>query len=411
MKRTNPLPSPLGCHDTPEILAQEFSRLLLKHLPASLRKKRSIRVLDLFSGDGRLGRKVAEKLLLLGKEVHVTFVEWEAFRNKEFTPPACPYSLIAENAFQFQDKGDKGFDLVVSNPPYLALKEKMSRKLGFTWVTVQGGAYNLYGLGILKALQLCKADGLVGILSPFGWIRGAQGNSLKNQLRTSCSQIRIVALESRKVFKEVTQDIGLQFFRKSLPGNRSTARWSFRFQEGSAILLEQFSHKEPLPFRAEKKVAVGPVVWNQVKPHLSASSAGRYLLLYGGNIGTDGAFCLNPKYADRQYIDKMAVRPENLIHSPVLLLRRIMRGTPGNWKVDSLLVTKGFPVILENHVISISLGTNALENQSFQKEVLDKLGEYYRSSGSPCLSVFAVRKIVAGLGSPKMVNGILQQVG
>ena len=62
------------------------------------------------------------------------------------------------------------------------------------------------------------------------------------------------------------------------------------------------------------------------------------------------------KYIERQFIGRKSLKENELFRPPMMLIRRTMRGNPGEWKVDSCLLLKGRKYAVENHVIAIEIG-------------------------------------------------------
>lgn len=363
--------------------------------PALLAGNQTLRIVDLFCGDGRLGASIACTLpIFTNRKIHTTYIDSATRYTHSLGSRQSEYSFIKNNVFEWTPKFP--FDLVLLNPPFLALTASQSTKMGLPWDAVRRSGRNLYGLGIRHALELCSPGGLVAAIAPFGWVNGEYASKMRCELLSLCSRIAIHAYPQRRVFENVSQDIAFQFFLKGDSKDLKRGKFQFGFnghRSQSKTLVDSASTisvatKNP-------RVRIGPLVWNRQKDSLTGARKNAYLVVYGANIdGHRQAFRPYSDYASRKYVLRSHLPKEFLTKAPALFIRRVMRGRPGAWIVDSILRYKGHPCVAENHVIVVELSSSMTKKkcESIRAQITLLLEEFASLSGSPNLPAEAVRR-------------------
>lgn len=390
----------IGCHETPPNLAEEFAKLIGEYI-ATLSGNQSLngelKILDIFAGDGRLGNLVSESLCDLFKSIHVTFVEIDFFRKIEIAPFISNFTIIRRNAFAWDS--EEKFDLIVSNPPYLMVNAKQARDLGLSWKRVKVCLRNLYGLGIAKGLELCKDGGVLAAIAPFSWLRSVYGKDFRQDISQSCSDVCVKGNNHRSIFKGTIQDTGIQIFRKRPSDYLGPCRFRFYYYDSEIFSLGDNGF-DLANYQDAKgvKVRLGPIVWNRKKEFLTADASDSMLLIYGGNIRQNGILNTRMRrYAEKQYIKMGGLHQNDVLSPPFILIRRTLRGVPGNWKIDSCLITNEVRCTAENHVIIIELKDLSSSFIDFHEQLIKELIRYYYISGSPSISANVVRMIATKL--------------
>lgn len=384
-----------GCYPTPDPLVKQFSDVVGEYLK-EVRLQDDISILDLFAGDGRLGLSIGRNFLSLKHNVNLTYVEIEKDQipliNKAIGSP----KILRRNVFHWQPKNK--FNLIVSNPPFLILNSKEADRLGFDWNSVKGLGRNLYTLGIIKGLELLEESGILAVISPFSWLRGEFSDGFRKEINKQCSSVFIKANDHRTVFKGVNQDIGIQIFQKRNSLNMEIETdWKFGYNgDKPKTIIFKDVKRERHTYKSSLRVMVGPVVWNRKKEFLRKNRRDATLVVYGGNIGHDGNLHLDDKrYLQKQYIQNKSLISTDTFNSPLILIRRIMRGIPGNWKIDSCFIKENFVCTAENHVIVVALPADKVDMcDIFHEKLMQKIKDYYYLSGSPSISGRVVKRIV-----------------
>jgi len=386
----------IGFYPTPDVLVDQFNSVICNYLEQKKIKKEDLSLLDLFAGDGRLGTATYKTLKDKNYKISaLNYIEIEKDQVDLIDKQIGNPEILNQNVFNW--KPNKKFDLIVSNPPYLILNSLKAEELGFDWEYVKTHGRNLYTLGILKGLDLCKESGILAVISPFSWLRGEFSQKFRDEINEMCSSVLIKANDHRTVFKDVNQDIGIQIFTKRLKGNIARTDWKFGYN-GFKPTNIAFEHLKPERnvSKSQYRTMVGPVVWNRKKKFLTNIKNKNVVVVYGGNIGHDGKLHFDlDRYKAKQYIKKEALLKTDIFVSPVILIRRIMRGIPGNWMIDSCLLEKEFQGTAENHVIVIEIPKERIKSfKAFHAEIMNKVKDYYYLSGSPSISVKVVKQIV-----------------
>lgn len=389
----------IGFYPTPEEIVNQFSSFTYKFILDKFETSKQIKVLDLFAGDGRLGYSIQNLLKKNKYLVSQTYIEIQEEEVSKIKALDKKSNVIKENAFFWKQHNE--FDLVVSNPPYLILNSPEAKNLGFEWDNAKKYGRNLYTLGIIKGLDVCKEGGVLAVISPFSWLRNEFSQTFRQEINERCSEVLIRANDHRTVFKGVNQDIGIQFFVKRTKSDNLTTKWMFGYNEDrlKKILFKQLNEFNKHQAKLQSRVMVGPIVWNRNKENLTSKMKNTTLVIYGGNITPEGHLDIeNVKYSDKQYIRNTVLTKNCLFESPLILIRRIMRGIPGNWKIDSCLIEKPFKCTVENHVIVIEIPKGKVDSyKNFHKDLMSKIKEYYYFSGSPSISGKVVKRLIGEL--------------
>ncbi|OKH42925.1 type I restriction endonuclease subunit M [Calothrix sp. HK-06] len=98
---------------------------------------------------------------------------------------------------------DKGFDILISNPPYV--RQELIKDLKPTLQKVYPATYNgtsdLYCFFYTRALQLLKPNGMLAFISPNKWFRAKYGDKLKQHIAETCQVYSITDFGELPVFK------------------------------------------------------------------------------------------------------------------------------------------------------------------------------------------------------------------
>jgi methylase of polypeptide subunit release factors len=381
----------VGVHPTPSNLVKGFARAVVAGVMKCRSPGSDLSVLDACAGDGRLGHAVSKRLVRLGYRVRLTLVETDAGR---ISSKSSHYEVeqVLGDFYAFDPQAS--FDVVVSNPPYLALGRVEAERLGFEWTHVLDSGRNLYGLALVKCLSISKPRGVVGLLAPHGWLRNWHGAGLRARVNRTVERVDVYASSSRRLFPGVHQDIAAQVFNLREEGTEGAAalvKISYDRSGFTEILLPA---RPTGPKRVVPKVRVGPFVWNREKGLLAARATG-LPVVYGGNISSDGRLRQDvARYRGRQFLAKSRVPDGYVSRGPCLLIKRSLRGVPGNWKLDAVVVTNSTPFVAENHVIVIEfperLSGEAM--QQFCLNIMRYVEREHRHHGHPNVSVAIVRQ-------------------
>jgi hypothetical protein len=132
-------------------------------------------------------------------------------------------------------------------------------------------------------------------------------------------------------------------------------------------------------------------VWNRRKEILVEDSQKSLPVIYGGNIQNGALNFAQKKYEKRQYALKSKLYPFEIVKAPFIAIIRTLRGQPGDWFFDSILIKGKKLYVPENHVIIIKLPNISLcKIDKLHKQIMDSLKIEYLYAGSPNISVKTV---------------------
>jgi len=103
---------------------------------------------------------------------------------------------------------EKGFDVIVGNPPYISaiqLTKDVGEGTKKYWkdkYKSASGAYDIYVLFFEQAMKVVKPDGYVGFITPNKYLSSPYGIALREYLASNYKLVAIVDLSSVKVFDD-----------------------------------------------------------------------------------------------------------------------------------------------------------------------------------------------------------------
>ena len=241
------------------------------------------------------------------------------------------------------------FDLVIGNPPYGRVRLAAGQRAKFAR-SLYGHA-NLYGLFLDQALRQTTPTGVVGFVTPTGFLCGEYFKNLRALLASEAAPISFDLIHEREgVFDDVLQETLLTVFRKG--SKQRVAKVNF-VEASQANLTVSCVGTAPLPSKPELPwivprerdavklaarlrtmtsrladwgygVSTGPLVWNRHKDQLRDEPAkGTVPLLWAECVSADGAFSF--RATRRHHSPYFLLRPEDgslLVRSPCVLLQR-----------------------------------------------------------------------------------------
>ena len=211
---------------------QKVSEFMVKQFE-DINKKEKIRILDPGAGIGIFESTFCEYITSLDTNARVSFDLYENDANlvyllrhnmrickKEMANKGFKVSyrifnkdFILSNAkfFNNQNKNldeKKGYDLVISNPPYYKLKKDSPQVIKMR--DIINGLPNIYPLFMALSAKLLKSDGQMTVLTPRSYCSGLYFKNFRNWFFEIVKPLKIHLFDSRKdVFKKynVLQEI------------------------------------------------------------------------------------------------------------------------------------------------------------------------------------------------------------
>ena len=187
--------------------------------------------------------------------------EFKAYLKRNHIPTLIlnltkPFHWALEFWFNYFGAGDilplydRGFDVIVGNPPYGRIKQLIKNKTvkeiyGKYYdktYSYQKGNYNYYKLFIEKCFLLLKRGGYFSMIFPTAFLGEADSQPLRKMLFENAEIIKILQFpEKTKVFEDVTQDVMILVYAKN-------KREDYSFMIRTNISREYLDKLEQLDF-------------------------------------------------------------------------------------------------------------------------------------------------------------------
>ena len=128
----------------------------------------------------------------------------EMIKNK--TKPFFIWELEFEEVF----KHNKGFDIVIANPPYVQLQKnggKLANELkdqGYQTFIRTGDIYCIF---YEKGIDLLTDKGILCYITSNKWMRAGYGEKLRGYLANYCNPLKLIDYGGNKIFESATVDV------------------------------------------------------------------------------------------------------------------------------------------------------------------------------------------------------------
>ncbi|MBP6796426.1 MAG: N-6 DNA methylase, partial [Saprospiraceae bacterium] len=115
---------------------------------------------------------------------------------------------------------DKGFDVVIGNPPYVRIQTLIENNslqltyLGQKFKTASKGNYDIYVLFVEKSISLINNFGLIGFILPHKFFTSTYGESTRKLLNDHNSLLEIVHFGAQQIFENATTYTCILIFTK-----------------------------------------------------------------------------------------------------------------------------------------------------------------------------------------------------
>lgn len=98
------------------------------------------------------------------------------------------------------------YDVVVTNPPYMASSGMDTKLFGFVKENYDDGRNDLYTVFILKCKDYCKPHGYLGMITQLGWMSLTRSARLRDTIYASMSYVNMIHLGSH-MFEELSGEV------------------------------------------------------------------------------------------------------------------------------------------------------------------------------------------------------------
>ena len=109
-------------------------------------------------------------------------------------------------------KENNGFDIVISNPPYIQLQKnhgKLANELKNQGYNTFARTGDIYCIFYEKGLSLLKEKGILCYITSNKWMRAGYGEKLRGFLAENSNPIKLIDFSGTKVFESATVDVNI----------------------------------------------------------------------------------------------------------------------------------------------------------------------------------------------------------
>jgi type I restriction-modification system DNA methylase subunit len=136
-----------------------------------------------------------------------SFFKEDWIKTKEFDWNARFRKIVVE---------EKGFDVIISNPPYVRIQTLPKDQVSFfnkNFVSATGN-YDIYALFVERGLQLLKPGGILGFILPHKFFQAAYGQGLRKLIAEKNALMEIVNFRDNQIFEQASTYTCLLFLQK-----------------------------------------------------------------------------------------------------------------------------------------------------------------------------------------------------
>ncbi|MGC8651501.1 MAG: Eco57I restriction-modification methylase domain-containing protein, partial [Minisyncoccia bacterium] len=167
-------------------------------------------------------RKKLNEILIDSFQTRGSYISEEEILSRQ------PFHWNLEfDVFDFEKpKEERGFDIVMSNPPYirgdkLGDEKRYLERMGYK---VYGESADLYAYFYERSHQILKQNGVLAYITSNKWLRAKYGEKLREFLSKNTRVNQIIDFRGFPVFKgEATVDTCVLFFEKAAPSENDYA--------------------------------------------------------------------------------------------------------------------------------------------------------------------------------------------
>jgi type II restriction/modification system DNA methylase subunit YeeA len=213
-------------------IKKEYSKTIFLKDPLRIKVSEARGLLELAKNNYDLfGKKISEK----DKEIEVrrlTLLLEQRLRELEEAESGALYKNAFEWRFEFPEVLNNngqfvGFDLVIGNPPYIALQKMKEEQKVFA--TQKYETYSkladIYCLFYEKGIQLLKDKGTLTYITSNSWLRTQYGEQLRKYFVNHANPLLLLNIEDKQVFEEATVESNIIVVQK--------AKWNKQLQAAS----------------------------------------------------------------------------------------------------------------------------------------------------------------------------------
>jgi hypothetical protein len=120
---------------------------------------------------------------------------------------------------------ERGFDVVIGNPPYVRIQTLPKDQVGFfskSFVSATGN-YDIYTLFVEQGLKLLKPGGVLGFILPHKFFQAAYGQGLRKLISDQNVLMEVVNFRDNQIFEQASTYTCLLFLQKN---RESTFKYS-----------------------------------------------------------------------------------------------------------------------------------------------------------------------------------------
>ncbi|MDC3097683.1 BREX-1 system adenine-specific DNA-methyltransferase PglX [Candidatus Pelagibacter sp.] len=178
-----------------EALIEKFDKIKFEYQSAKRKDKKE-----------RLKKEIIElkkeiKINLFGKNSEINSFEWKL-----------------EFAEVFKENSQSGFDIILSNPPYIR-HEKLSKHKGLLEKNFElyDSQSDIYVYFFELCTKLLADQGILTIISSNKWLRVQYGKKMRNYIKSNFSILYLIDFGGKKIFSSATVDTAIAIIKKDKP--------------------------------------------------------------------------------------------------------------------------------------------------------------------------------------------------
>lgn len=202
----------------------------------------NVKILEPTCGEGIFISAIIEKLK--NYEIHCVDIDRNALERAKITFKDNP-KIKFFNCDFLKDFHEKGYDLIISNPPFIRIQnlEDDYKEFLFNNFSFCKGDTDIFYAFLEKSIKILKDNGYLAFIIPNSWLWTKAGENFRKFLKRSEFQVEVYDFDHFQIFPKITTYVSIIILKKSNGFYSVNSLWKnvfeFRLSENNIVEIVQ----------------------------------------------------------------------------------------------------------------------------------------------------------------------------